>query len=282
MKRPSSYILSLARCLLFAVLCAAILPACAGADSEDASSRLLSARQLIADNRFNAAKLQLDSINLLYPRNIDARREAQHLSDTLMLLEAERTLHYSDSLLQVLNTKADSLLPLFRYEKDPRYQSRGYYIHPTLLSTKNSQRTYLQAEVADDGNLVLRSHYFGSAAINHTRLKVTAGDNYTQFSGSTHHFYADGHYEILTCTDERCLQVLQLIAADAGSKVTITLSGDKKSTTYTLTPSDITALVQTLELCYLLSDIRRAEQTFNNADMQIRLMYKRLNPQPAS
>ena len=241
-----------------------------------ASERVEAARQMIADNRFNAAKLQLDSVHLLYPRCVEQRKTANHLKDTIMLVEAERTLQYYDSLLEQLQLRADSVMTYFDYDKDERYQTTGNYVNRSL-SPKLNNGNFLQAQVSDAGELVLRSFYTGEVAINHTGLKISVADNFTQLRGSNYHFLSDGHHEILTCQGEQALQALQLIAAEQSGKITVTLIGDKKNVSYQLSDNAKKALTQTLQLYYLLSDIKSLEQAIYKSNQQIQLAQKHLN-----
>ena len=249
-------------------------------DADRAACRIDTARGMIAEGRYSAAKLQLDTVDLLYPRCIEQRQQARHLKDTVMLLEAERTLQYNDSLLRQLQPKADSLVALFRYEKNEKYQSRGYYIHPALMSQNNVSGCFLQAEVGDDTQLVIRSFYFGNVELDHTLIRISAGDDYANLTGSNHHFYADGHHEITTCMSEHCAEALRFVAGRVEDKVTVVLGSDNKRHSYTLTAANKKALAQTLELFYALTDIKRLEQTISFANSQIMLAEKRLNENP--
>ncbi len=254
-----------------------LLAACSNSSKNDSASRISHARELISDNRLNAAKIELDSIDLLYPRQVEARRESHHLKDTIALLEAKRTLSYSDSVLEVLSQRSDSVIALFRYEKDQRYQSEGNYIHPALLPQNNPQRCYLQAQVSDRLKLTLRSHYYGSRALRHTLIRLEADSLYLNLHGSCHSFEADGINEITTVSHNECLEALKFIATGSESKATVSLEGTGKPFTYVLSERDKKALARTLELYFLLTDINKLEQTCHKADKQIQFYSRALS-----
>ena len=61
---------------LIAGLCVTMLLASCGNDAEKkASEKLSAARSAFAQGDYNEAKLQIDSIKILYPKAFDARRE---------------------------------------------------------------------------------------------------------------------------------------------------------------------------------------------------------------
>ena len=55
-------------------------------------------------------------------------RAEKHRQDSIALLEQQRTLAYYQGQLETLLPQADSLLPLFKYERNERYQDYGYYV----------------------------------------------------------------------------------------------------------------------------------------------------------
>ena len=67
------------------------------------------------------------------------------MRDSVALGEQERSLSYYQAQLDSLMPVVDSLLPLFKYEKNEKYQDHGYYV----ASGKNG----LRVMVRDDGRL---------------------------------------------------------------------------------------------------------------------------------
>ena len=62
------------------------------------------------------------------PSPAEQRRAEKHVRDSIALTEQERSLTYYQSQLDLLMPQVDSLLPLFRYEKNEKYQDHGYYV----------------------------------------------------------------------------------------------------------------------------------------------------------
>jgi len=97
------------------------------------------------------------------PSRVEQYRAEKHLQDSIHLIEQQRTLAYYQTQLDSLMPTADSLLALFRYEKNDRYQDHGYYVvNPQKLKIYNYD---LRVMVRDDGQdlLVYRNGKRGAA-----------------------------------------------------------------------------------------------------------------------
>ena len=62
------------------------------------------------------------------PSKVEQYRAEKHVRDSIALVEQQRSLAYYETQLDLLLPKADSLLPLFKYEKNDKYQDHGYYV----------------------------------------------------------------------------------------------------------------------------------------------------------
>jgi hypothetical protein len=62
------------------------------------------------------------------PSAAEQRRQEKHVQDSIALCDQQRSLDYYQSQLEQLQPVADSLLPLFRYEKNDKYQDNGFYV----------------------------------------------------------------------------------------------------------------------------------------------------------
>ncbi len=245
-----------------------LFSACAKSDAELAAERVEHARVLVQDNQLNQAKMELDSVHVLYPKEIAARRLAKSLSDSIVYIEAQRTLAYSDSMLNVLLPQVDPLLKKFRYEKNDKYEDEGKYVHYLLKTTSNTARCYLQCYVSDQRKTILKSYYFGAKRLQQERITLTANDMNVEFTGSHHAFEAEGWYEILTLDEEHALQLLNFISAHRNDRIKVTLAG-KSNYIYYLQANEKEALEQTYLLGTLMRDIRRLEENINIANKQI-------------
>ena len=238
-------------------------------EKRQAQLRVEAARELAERGNMNAAKLQLDSVHLLFPRQVEARRSAKALMDSIVYVEAQRNLQYSDSLLQPLLPKVDELLKKFNHEKNGEYEDYGRYVHKQLPTSRNIGRCFLQSYVNEDVRTTMKSYYYGVKNINHDKLTLSVGEDYLQFGGDTHSFDADGaKYEILTLSEEDALSALQFIANHASERVKVTLSGSSDYVYY-LNQTEKQALAETCELALAMRDVRQLEQQINIANAQI-------------
>lgn len=80
------------------------------------------------------------------PSRVEQYKAEKHIKDSVGLFEQERTLTYYQSQLENLMPVADSLIALFKYEKNEKYQDHGYYV-----LTRNDLRFL----VRDDGQDLL-------------------------------------------------------------------------------------------------------------------------------
>ncbi|MBO4250327.1 MAG: hypothetical protein J5884_03625 [Paludibacteraceae bacterium] len=77
----------------------------------------------------------------------EKRRTERHVQDSVALVAQQRSLLYYESQLEQMLPKADSLIALFKYEKNDKYQDHGYYIATTYNG--------LRILVRDDGQDLL-------------------------------------------------------------------------------------------------------------------------------
>ena len=91
------------------------------------------------------------------PSKVEQFRAEKHLRDSSALVEQQRSLAFYEEQMETLTHQADSLLPLFSYEKNEKYQDNGYYV---VKIERLNQKVYdLRVMVRDDGTemLVYRS-----------------------------------------------------------------------------------------------------------------------------
>ena len=81
------------------------------------------------------------------PSKVDQWRAEKHVRDSIALVEQRRSLVYYQALLDSMMPQADSLIALFKYEKNAKYQDHGYYVA--------TGRNGLRVLVRDDGQQLL-------------------------------------------------------------------------------------------------------------------------------
>ncbi len=87
------------------------------------------------------------------PSRVEQYRAEKHVMDSVRLEEQVRSMAYYTAQLDSLMPVADSLIALFNYERNEKYQDHGYYV------VKNSefriQNSDLRILVRDDGKEIL-------------------------------------------------------------------------------------------------------------------------------
>lgn len=254
--------------LIFVLL---LLCACGPTDAEKAQKLVNEAQLLVEEGMWRQARFLLDSIHHCYPREVTQRRLAKALEDSVVYLEAQKSLAYVDSILPPLEQRADKLIKQFRYEKEEAYEDYGRYVHRLLATSSNTSRNFLQAYVRDDRKTIVKSYYFGNSPMNQLSLTLSAAGEEVHFSGTNHAFETDGWHEIMTLEDNPALHLLNFISSHMTDRVRVKGEGDAPTRTwvYYLNDQEKTALSQTYELGWLMKDILQAEDIRNKSQRQI-------------
>ena len=116
-----------------------------------AGEKLQAAREAFERGDYSEAKMQIDSIKILYPKAFETRREGIGLMQQVELKEQEKTLAYLDSMLQEKQEAVDAIKGNYAFEKDAEYQRIGNYLHPSQVIEKNLHRSYLRFQVDENG-----------------------------------------------------------------------------------------------------------------------------------
>ncbi|MBR4922007.1 MAG: hypothetical protein IKY99_00095, partial [Bacteroidaceae bacterium] len=107
---------------LSALLALALLTGCGDGGEKQAQLHLQKAEQALLMENFSEAKLQIDSIKMLYPKAFEARKQGIKVMQQVDLKEQTKTLAYLDSVMLVKQAQLDSIKGDFVLEKDTAYQ----------------------------------------------------------------------------------------------------------------------------------------------------------------
>ncbi len=110
--------------------------------------------------------------------------------------EQMRIVEYEDSMIAVAQAAFDKIKGNYAFEKDERYQDIGLYTVKSQAPQRNTDRTYIRAQVDELGRMTLISSYRGSSYIHHDWLKLSVGEVYvdTPESKDRHEFTDLGVY----------------------------------------------------------------------------------------
>lgn len=132
-----------------------MLCSCDGFKSREAFHLLQEAREATSSQHYDSARNLIDSIRTLYPRQFDARRAALAFADTIELEQARHDLIIADSVLTFAAFEMEDCKKAFVFEKQPKYQTVGYYVLPECAGSKTSLSFF--PEVEENGKLLLVS-----------------------------------------------------------------------------------------------------------------------------
>jgi hypothetical protein len=263
------------RCLIILLLFVSVVSCSERRKQEKlADERLKRIETLIKQNSLNSAKIEIDSIHLLYPRLVDKRRIAAAFADTIAYIESSRNLAYCDSILPIKLRECDSIQKNFRFEKDLKYQEVGNYIYKTQQTESNISRTYLKSYIDENADIYLVSNYYG-AKIEQTSLEASVNDLFAhtdtlEITNPAYHGYSDEgmHWETLTFKNNADKGVSAFIAQNATARIKITLYG-KRTYVYNLAEADKNAIAETYRLWKVKKDVVNLQKEVKKAKIKI-------------
>ncbi len=165
---------SIVWCLLCAVICAG----CGKKNKEEKLAEPLQEAAQIAyeQGRYEDAILLIDSVRSAYPKAFETRQAGVNLKNRIVIAQAQEVIAKSDSISISLQQEIEDLHKKLILVKNREYEENGNYFFPSQVETPNSSRSYLRAQVSEDGILTLTSVYNGGSSLRHNRVRITAPD----------------------------------------------------------------------------------------------------------
>ena len=175
--------------LALVALCIFVI-SCQESIEQKAGHHLDNAKEAFSMGNYNVAKQEIDSIKILYPKAFETRRQGIKLMQQIEEAEQMRIIEYEDSMIAVAQAAFDKIKAGYAFEKDERYQDIGLYTIKSQAPQRNTDRTYIRAQVDELGRMTLISSYRGSSYIHHDWLKLSVGEVYvdTPESKDRHEF----------------------------------------------------------------------------------------------
>ena len=219
---------------IYIPLVAALLTACEG-DRRAAEERLAQAQALYERNEFFGAKNEIDSIKMLYPKEVTVLRQALNLMRQVEWKEAERNIAFCDSVLPIKREELVGLKAGFVFEKDSAYEEIGHYIWKRQTIERNVQRCYVRCGVNEEGEMYLASVFYGGKPIEHTSVRLSTKDGQEAetatipFDGGLNYRFTDlgQTTEVVTYKGEHCESAVKLIYANEKERSKVEYKGGK-------------------------------------------------------
>ena len=262
---------------LLACLCCTLL-SCENVEKK-AGEKLQTARTAFERGVFSEAKMQIDSIKILYPKAFEARREGIGLMQQVELKEQEKTLVYLDSLLQQKQGELDALKGKFTLEKDAEYQQIGNYLHPSQVIEKNLHRSYLRFQVNETGQMSMTSIYCGPSNIHHISVKVVAPDgSFAETPASKDSYETTDLGEKIEKADFKMGEdgnVMGFLYLNKDKNIKVNYQGERSYST-TMSPADRQALAGIYELAQILSSITQIKKEMEEANLKVEFVKRKM------
>lgn len=234
---------------------ATLLLSCAEDVERQALPYLERARQAYVHKKYHLARLQIDSVAILYPKAFDVRRQAQRLSLQVDLADAHDSMAYTDSLLQEVQGKLPVCKARLYLDKDTRYQDVGVYYAAGHRLERNAGRTYLRPQVDEQGKHSIVVFHRGKP-VGGNLLRITASDGtYVEVPAVDEaHVSSDvsGKTERVDFVPGRVDMVGSFVKLHGGKRLKAELVGSKGKVTVPFAAAEVKAFAEVCELTALL------------------------------
>ena len=265
------------KAVFLACLCCTLF-SCSNVEKK-AGEKLRAAREAFQRGDYSEAKIQIDSIKILYPKAFETRREGIGLMQQVELKEQEKTLVYLDSMLQDKQKEVDALKKNYTFEKDAEYQRTGNYLHPSQVIEKNLHRSYLRFQVDETGVMSMTSIYCGPHNIHHLAVKVTAPDgSFAETPASKDSYETADLGEKIEKADYKLGEdgnVIAFLDLNKDKNIRVNYLGERSYATV-MTPNDRKAVAAVYELAQLLSSITEIKREMEEANLKIEFVKRKI------
>ena len=263
---------------LSVLLALSVLAGCSDGGEKAALSHLQKAEKALQMEQFSEAKLQIDSIKVLYPKAFEARKQGIKLMQQIDLKEQQKTLVYLDSQMQAKQAKLDSIKGKFVLEKDTAYQEIGNWFYPTQVVERNVGRSFLRAQVSELGEMSLTSIYCAGGKLNHTSVKVSVGELFAETPITKDSYTTTDLGVTIEKADYKVGEdggVAGFIVANQDKNVQLTFIGDKTYRT-AMEKNDRKAIAELTELARILSGMEEIRKQQKEANLKIQFVTRKI------
>lgn len=259
-------------------LFALLWTACDDGGEKKAQENLRRAEEALAEENFNEAKLQIDSIRILYPKAFEARKQGVRLMQQVDLKEQQKSLVYLDSMMAVKQAQLDSIKGDFVLEKDTAYQETGNYFYPTQTVEKNIGRSFLRGQVNEIGEMSLTSIYCAGGALHHTAVRVSVGDTFAETPLSKDSYETTDLGRTIEKADYKLGDdggVIAFILVNQDKNIQLQFLGDRTYKTV-MQPNDRKAIAALADLARILSGMEQIRKDRKEANLKIEFVTRKM------
>lgn len=277
--------------LALLLLISAIILSCGENIEQKAGHHLDNAKEAFSIGNYNVAKQEIDSIRILYPKAFETRKQGIKLMQKIEEAEQMRIIEYDDSMIAVAQAAFEKIKANYAFEKDERYQDIGLYTIKSQAPQRNTDRTYIRAQVDELGRMTLISCYRGSSYIHHDWLKLSVDEVYvdTPESNDRHEFEDLGvYYEWLSFINGNDGGAAAFINANKDANITFTLyrktGPDSSRPVYRnlkLTKDDRYAIASLYDLSVILLSLNEHKNLRDEANRHLMFIRSKMKDESA-
>ena len=263
---------------LSALLALSVLAGCGDGGEKAAQLHLQKAEQALQMEQFSEAKLQIDSIKMLYPKAFEARKQGIKLMQQVDLKEQQKTLVYLDSMMVEKQAQLDAIKGNFVLEKDTAYQEIGNWFYPSQVVEKNVGRSFLRGQVNELGEMSLTSIYCAGGKLNHTSVKVGVGELFAETPMTKDSYTTTDLGRTIEKADYKVGEdggVVGFIVANQDKNIQLTFIGDKTYRT-AMQKNDRKAIAELSELAHILSGMEEIRKQQKEANLKIQFVTRKI------
>ena len=252
--------------VLYATVLAVAMSACSNSASDKANNLYESASESVESGNYTNAIALLDSIDSLYPGEVEVRRNGMYLRAKAIEGQTLKDLQTNDSLSVIAKTDAENLKSVMTFVSNP---VEGYYIASSQKDVAVESTEGLHARISPDGVFYLISSAKGgtkslgvmlSAGGEEARSATVQpdGERNDRSRGS----------EIITFTQAECDTLGRFALSHIGQPVKLTFVG----ATYrsiTMTKPQLDALAEVYSASVVFSRLRLLQMQKNKLEQQL-------------
>ena len=264
---------SISFCIIFL-----LLTAC-GNSNKNAGYYIEQSKVAFAEGNDTLALELLDSVSVLFPKDIPNRRLSDTLRWQIQMKQCVTSIPVLDSIIEVSQFKLDSLIKYFKFYKDTLYQDAGTYEHRILTTERNTSRCYLKPSVSENGEVAITSFYYVPKA-THNQIKVSVDSVFVETpvisSENISDFQLDEaeYKEVMLVDNQNLNGIDEFIAANVDAKIRITLKGEKPYVYY-LNQTEKDIFLTTYQFSNILSIYSKAISEKSKSIQKIEILKQR-------
>lgn len=260
------------------ILALLLMSSCGDGGEKKAQVHLQKAEEALMQEKFSEAKLQIDSIKVLYPKAFEARKQGIKLMQQVDLKEQQKSLVYLDSMMIVKQSQLDSIKGRYVLEKDTAYQEIGNWLYPTQTVEKNLGRSFLRAQVNELGEMSFTSIYCGGRSLHHTAVKVSVGELFAETPPAKDSYESTDLGRPIEKADYKIGEdggVIGFVTANKDKNIQVTYLGDHTYKT-NMQANDRKAFAELTELAKILSAMEQIRKEQKEANLKIQFVTRKM------